>query len=298
MQSIYTSALIEDDDSVTCEILPASELSRFRAEYYQRNKPCIIRGLAEQGRYKIFDWSAEYFTRVLGKKPVPVIATETGWLSYERDVTPMPYEDFVERSFGSSRGDVLYYFKNPINLLPPGHDDSESIDVLGEYVKRSLMRNLWISPGGITVGLHYDHAENFNFQLRGEKIFTLYPPGVRAYYPMPMFSQTAHISRVFRDGPRPDLSRFPRFNPSNALRIELHAGDVLYLPAYWWHQVESLGNENVNLNFWWLAPAWKQLLCWNQAMRGYYQLASRYLKMGSLQKAPAQTRSSEKASST
>lgn len=272
------------------EVLHASELGRFRADYYDRNRPCVIRGLAERGRYKVFEWSAAYFLDVLGERAVPVIATETGWLSYERDVEPMPYEEFVERSFGSARRrDVLYYFKNPTKLLPPGHDDSEQIEVLGDYVRKARMRNLWISPGGITVGLHYDNAENFNFQLRGEKIFTLYPPGVRAYYPMPMFSQTAHISRVFREGPNPDLSKFPRFDPSKAVRIELRAGDVLYLPAYWWHQVESLGEENVNLNFWWFAPAWKQVLCWNQALRGYYQLASRFVQQGSLQKAPART---------
>lgn len=40
---------------MSCDILPAAELPRFRADYYDRNKPCVIRGLAEQGRYKIFN---------------------------------------------------------------------------------------------------------------------------------------------------------------------------------------------------------------------------------------------------
>lgn len=227
---------------------------------------------------------------MLGKTPVPVIETESGWLSYERDVTRLPYDEFAERSFGACRSrDRLYYFKNSIKILPPGHDDSESIEVLGEYVKKSVMQNLWISPGGITVGLHYDQAENFNFQLRGEKTFTLYPPGVRAYYPLSMFSETAQISRVYRQGPNPDLSKYPRFDPTRAVSIELRAGDVLYLPAYWWHQVTSYGNENVNLNFWWLPPAWKQLRWWNQALRGYVQLSMRYLRHRDLAGAPRQT---------
>lgn len=273
--------------AVTCDILNATELHRFRVDYYDRNRPCVIRGLAQTGRYNVFEWSAEYFKPVFGGAKVPVIETNTGYLSYERDVVPMPYDEFVDRSFGSKRkSGVWFYFKNPTKILPPGHDDSESIDVLGAYIRKSWMRNLWMSAGGITVGLHYDHAENFNFQLRGEKIFTLYPPGVRAYYPMPMFSQTAHISRVFRDGPNPDLSKYPRFDPSSAMPIELRAGDVLYLPAYWWHQVSSSGEENVNLNFWWLAPAWKQLRWWNQALRGYYQLASRYAQQGAVTAAP------------
>jgi hypothetical protein len=272
---------------MSCDVLSPSELHRFRSDYYDSNQPVIIRGLAEQKQHKVFQWSAEYFREVLGEKPVPAIETTTGFLSYERDVANIPYSQFVSRAFGAERDrSTLLYLKSSTELLPEGHDDASEIEVLGEYVKKAVMRNLWISPGGITVGLHFDHAENFSFQLRGEKIFSLYPPGVRAYYPMPMFSQTAHISRVFREGPTPNLNEFPRFDPQKGIHVELRAGDVLYLPAYWWHQVESLGEENVNLNFWWFAPAWKQVVCWNQALRGYYQLAARFAKLGSLQKAP------------
>ena len=271
---------------MTCDVLEYPDFDRFATEYHDRNRPAVLRGLARDN-HRVFSWSAEYFGSVFGDRKVPVIETNTGFLSYERDVTEMPYAEFVSRSFGPERrSDVSYYFKNSTKILPAGHDDSEQIGVLAPYIRRSVMRNLWISRGGITVGLHFDHADNLNFQLRGEKIFMLYPPGVRRYYPMPMFSQTAHISRVFRDGPDPDLSNFPRFDPSAGIRVELRAGDVLYLPAYWWHQVQSLGDENVNMNCWWLPAAWKQLRHWNQAMRGYYQLLSRYLTFGNLAKAP------------
>ena len=275
---------------MSCDVLSASQLDRFHGDYYLRNRPVVLRGLAEAGQASVFRWSARSLEEVLGDREVPIIASSTGFLSYERDVTLMPYREFVARTFGSGRRpDRRYYFKNPTRLLPAGVDDSERIEALAPYLRRALVRNLWISAGGITVGLHFDHADNLNFQLRGEKLFTLFPPGVRAYYPMPMFSQTAHISRVFRDGPHPDLAKFPRFDPARALPVELRAGDVLYVPAYWWHQVESRGEENVNLNSWWLPPARKQLRHFNQALRGYYQLASRYLREGGFQRAPAET---------
>lgn len=274
---------------MSCAVLHADELHRFASEFYAPNRPVVIRGLAERHPARIFEWSASYFERVLGDTSVPVLSTDSGFLSYERDVEQLPYREFVARSFGpeaSSRR--RYYFKNPTSMLPPGHDDSEQLPVLGPYIRRAVLRNLWISGGQITVGLHFDAAENFNFQLRGDKTFELYPPGVRAYYPMPMFSQTAHISRVFRDGPTPDFARFARFDRSRVMSVHLQAGEVIYIPAYWWHQVTSHGAENVNLNFWWLPSLRKQLANPNQALRGHAQLALRYLKFGNVQKAPAQ----------
>jgi hypothetical protein len=273
------------------DILECSRLDRFHDDYYLRNRPVVIRGLRDRYKLDIFDWSTEHFTKLMGDKKVPVMATRTGFLSYERNFVDMTFREFSERMFDlEPESGVRYYYKNPTNLLPAGLDDSERITELEPYMAKSIARNLWISSSGLTVGLHFDPADNLNFQLRGHKSFMLYPPGVRAYYPLPMFSQTAHISGVFREGPTPDLQKFSRFDPSKGTRIELQEGDVLYIPAYWWHQVESLGRENLNLNFWWLPKLRKQLTNWNQALRGHIQLALRYTKYGNIQQAPADKR--------
>ena len=34
------------------------------------------------------------------------------------------------------------------------------------------------------------------------------------------------------------------------LEIELHAGDVFYLPCGWWHCVEGSDGRNMILNYW------------------------------------------------
>ncbi|MDD9935887.1 MAG: cupin-like domain-containing protein [Myxococcales bacterium] len=273
---------------MTCEVLDYRDWPRFGPEFYAKNRPAVIRGVARSGA-KVFEWSAQHLAGIMKSKVVPVLETQSGFLSYERNTIDMPFDEFVRRSFGEDRTEGPYlYYKNPTQLLPDGHDDGDSIEGLGDYIANAVMRNLWVSGKGLTVGLHFDAAENFNFQLRGHKSFCLHPPGVMNYYPMPMFSQTAHISRVFREGPEPDLSRFPRFDPGSEIRVDLHEGDVLYLPAYWWHQVAALGDENVNLNYWWLPGLSKQLPNWNQALRGHIQVALRYLQFGNLQKAPTQ----------
>jgi hypothetical protein len=265
-----------------------SELDRFHADYYLRNRPVIIRGLREHNnKAPIFEWSTSYFERLMGDKKVSVMATQTGFLSYERNFVEMTFGEFVARMFEpDAESGTRYYYKNPTSVLLAGQNEDIHVPELRPYTSRAVAKNLWISSSGLTVGLHFDPADNLNFQLRGHKSFVLYPPGVRAYYPLPMFSQTAHISGVYRDGPNPDLRRFSRFDPSAGIRFDLQEGEVLYIPAYWWHQVESLGRENLNLNFWWLPKLSKQLTNWNQALRGHIQVSLRYLKYGNIQQAP------------
>ena len=38
---------------------------------------------------------------------------------------------------------------------------------------------------------------------------------------------------------RPDLDRFPEYAMTAPLRCKIFPGDVLYLPAFWWHEVQS-----------------------------------------------------------
>ena len=37
-------------------------------------------------------------------------------------------------------------------------------------------------------------------------------------------------------------SKFPKLESITPYEIELHAGDVLYIPPFFWHHVESLTN--------------------------------------------------------
>jgi hypothetical protein len=278
---------------MSCDILRYDEISRFHSEYYARNRPVIVRGIREAMPLKIFDWSAEFFVGVLGDTKVPVYKTRSGFLSYERDVVELPFSEFAARAFGPpGKRDPEHrsYYRNRVRTLPAEVDDSHRIEALAPYLRRAVISNLWISGTDTTVALHFDAADNLNFQLKGNKQFVLYPPGVRNYYPESMFSQTAHVSRVYRNGPTPDLKQFPRFDPSSGLHIEVLAGDVLYLPAYWWHQVHSCDAENVNLNFWWMPCLRKQVLNWNQALRGHFQVFARYLRFGDLNHPPPRQR--------
>jgi hypothetical protein len=268
------------------------ELTGF-ARHFSTNEPAIIVGVPEHHPLQIFQFSPQYLSERLADKAFGVICTTTGFVSYERDVEQMGFQEFVRRTFEAPPSEIRYYFKNSTKLLPGDLDDSNHIRGLSQFFTKSVLKNLWISRGTLTVGLHFDAAENLNIQIRGRKSFLLYPPGTHGYYPCPMFSQTAHISQVFREGPNLNRQRFPQFDPDKAREVVLEEGEILYLPAYWWHQVTSLGDVNINLNTWSLPGLGKQLLHPNQAVRGHYQLLSRYMAYKDITKAPPQTRQAQ-----
>lgn len=58
------------------------------------------------------------------------------------------------------------------------------------------------------------------------------------------------------DPANPDLRRFPRFKHARPLQVTLKRGDMLYLPALWFHRVsQTCGSEEeaplaVAVNWW------------------------------------------------
>ena len=75
--------------------------------------------------------------------------------------------------------------------------------------------------------------------MRGRKRFTLFAPQDGSLlYPFPMFSRNSYLSQV--DILKSDVAEFPEFHQAKPFDFVLEAGEVLYLPAFWWHQVQSL----------------------------------------------------------
>jgi hypothetical protein len=54
------------------------------------------------------------------------------------------------------------------------------------------------------------------------------------------------------DFERPDYARFPKFREARGQEAIVGPGDVLYIPIYWWHHIESVmrGGYTISINFW------------------------------------------------
>jgi lysine-specific demethylase 8 len=142
---------------------------------------------------------------------------------------------------------------------------------------RAFSTSLYLGPRHTITPLHCDPGHTLLAQVFGRKVVHVVPAAQRALvYP---FSELyrRHVSMV--DPERPDLAAFPDFLRADVglgaavvgarlslilsrSRARTHAqvfkdtlmpGELLYLPARWWHHVRSL-DPACSLSFMWFEP--------------------------------------------
>eukprot|EP00808_Paulinella_micropora_P029913 g16238.t1 len=124
-------------------------------------------------------------------------------------------------------------------LLPTGYDSG--------FVRP----NLWISSSNVSARCHYDAENNLFVQIRGRKRMILFPTNVWPHLSsFPHSHPVARHSRIdFRAAsllPAEFLSLGAVLN--QGWEVVLEPGDVLFLPSFWWHFVESL-SPSISVNF-------------------------------------------------
>lgn len=139
--------------------------------------------------------------------------------------------------------------------------------------------NLWIGNDQSVTSFHKDHYENLYAVVTGEKTFTLLAPcdAYRmhlAHYPVatccdpPQGLQIvpspdgehvrwSPIEDLASDGSNEEYKQqYPAyFDPllPKPFRVTVRAGEVLYLPSLWWHQVEQTAGKDsmvIAVNYW------------------------------------------------
>jgi hypothetical protein len=124
----------------------------------------------------------------------------------------------------------------------------------------SVHPRLWLGNAFLTPA-HIDELDNLACVVGGRRRFTLFPPeqvGNLYIGPLDFTPAGAPVSMVSLKSP--DFERFPRFREAlAAARVaELEPGDALFIPAVWWHHVESFDVVNVLINYWWQQDSWVQ----------------------------------------
>lgn len=104
---------------------------------------------------------------------------------------------------------------------------------------------------GSSSSTHYDPYHNLLCIVSGCKEVKFWPPSAApSLYPLPIFGEASNHSSV--DFVNPDFAKYPRFLAAmqNYQSVILRAGDALFLPEGWYHQVNS-DAVTIAINFWW-----------------------------------------------
>ncbi|XP_022084488.1 jmjC domain-containing protein 7-like [Acanthaster planci] len=154
----------------------------------------------------------------------------------------MPLAEFLDRYQTHDEylvAKVPDYLKKDVLLPPSLHCTNVTANLLETM--------LWFSSGGTKSHLHTDYVDIINCVFRGQKDFLLvnytkYRDQIVYDHPEGFYS-SVDVERV-------DLNKFPGLRNLEFMEAKLEAGNCLYLPFKWIHQVNSHGS-NVAVNIWW-----------------------------------------------
>lgn len=248
--------------------------AEFAARFELRETPVILEGAARSWRATQL-WTAEYLKGLLGDREVRYkLSTSSAHPDFHRATLGEmfaresgPFDAFLdaitrgpeaERARRLFTGDEQFMIqrrdgRTTVNeALKPLLDDVETPAVVPEDRLYTVWG--WFSGRGVRTWLHYDNngCHNANVQITGAKRCWLYAPEeLSRLHPFPLGGPNPAHNCSQIDVDAPDDARFPGFREAEAWEGWLTAGDVLFIPAFWFHTFVHEGELNANVNFWW-----------------------------------------------
>jgi hypothetical protein len=164
--------------------------------------------------------------------------------------------DLIQAGFGENNPTSYYIASNVIDTHFPEFRKENDIVIprpVADYPLEDLRVGIWIG-NRTTACCHYDASDNLACCVVGKRRFTLFPPDqIANLYPGPLTPTPGGQALSMVDFANPDFNQYPKFADAipHGQIAELEAGDALYLPSMWWHQVEAQNPFNVLVNYWW-----------------------------------------------
>ena len=158
--------------------------------------------------------------------------------------------DYVNTAFAPDRAmqdmsmlDYLDLVAQGVHELPPylGNLELRELNSLCHwpaYFDKIGPPRYWLGPAGTVTPLHCDYDDNLFAQIWGSKRIILSPPHHDEFL-YPREANAILFGSPF-DPEAPDYERFPLARQATMIECLVEAGDMLYVPAGWYHQVRSL----------------------------------------------------------
>ncbi|KAM9548293.1 tRNA wybutosine-synthesizing protein 5 isoform 1-T1 [Guaruba guarouba] len=245
---------------VPVERLAGVTRERFLSHIYPRRKPVVLEGM-ELGACTT-KWTVDYLSQAEGSKEVKIHVSavpQMDFLSKNFVYRTLPFDVFVRRAAEVSHKEYFLSEDEKYYLRSVGEDVrkdiadirkqfptlAEDVQIPEYFEKEQFFSSVFrISSAGLQLWTHYDVMDNFLIQVTGKKRVALYSPRDAPYLYL-----SGTKSEVL-DVDNPDLEKYPLFVKAKRYQCFLEAGDVLFIPALWFHNVIS-EEFGVALNVFW-----------------------------------------------
>lgn len=213
----------------------------FERDYLLPLRPVIVTDAMREWP-ALGKWTPQFFREHYGTRPIHV------------DGKTMALGDMMDLILASTPEKPAPYLRNERLARWPRElrDDVSPLPVYTRpnwlesplFVRRQSLSSFEIYFGGHGTRfpmLHFDglHTHAFLMEIHGRKQFWCYAPD-QAPLMYPRDGLEKNRSMV-NDVEHPDLERFPLFAEAVGVKFVLEPGEMLFVPAGWWHTTELLG---------------------------------------------------------
>lgn len=261
----HSQPINADDDSKRIEnckcdiaVCDRPSIEYFRTAHFNR-LPVVIRNSMEQWP-AIRNWSQSNYLLDICRSRIVPIEIGQNYTNENWSQQLVKFDDFFQRQMINSdpASTTIEYLAqhNLFEQIPKLKDDIITPEYCCITTNTTTDDNhcndidikAWLGPEGTISPMHYDNKQNLLCQVFGTKrIILAAPTDTDNLYPHDgeMLHNTSQI-----DAEHLNFEQFPLASRVQFYELTLYKGEILYIPAKWWHYVRSL-SKSFSVSFWW-----------------------------------------------
>lgn len=232
----------------------------FCTKIFPRREPAVLRGVPVGLCTSL--WDKDYLCTRGGYRDVKVHVSQDRHMDFMKKnflYRTLPFCELVQRASNSKNRNFFmsetefYYLRTlgtdsrrePANIGVQFPELAEDVTLPKLFPDEAFFSSvLRIASPQLCLWTHYDVMDNFLIQVRGKKKAVLFHPNDFEYL------YIKGDKSLVLDVERPDLANFPKFQKATRFEATLTSGDILFIPALWFHNMTAL-DFGIAVNIFW-----------------------------------------------